>query len=146
MKWLFIIFCAYYTCLYVCVVSCVLSHIRVVQGHMHSTAGGWHEGHSLHMRVLRVQLSLNYKSPSSSILRFLLLFFLYPCCPSVPTVFLSPLCPPLSCLSFLRLALYIHDQLCVSSPAFLLYPSHPQISAVPLWHELEMTLIQPPRV
>lgn len=59
------------------------------KGHMRGTAGGWREESSLHMRVLHVQLSLNHRrSPS-----WLSLFFLYPCCPSVPTVFLPPLCP-----------------------------------------------------
>ena len=79
-------------------------------------------------------------SPFSFCVSFTLAFplsLLYSCSP-LPSVFPSP-----ACLSFLLLALYIHDQLCVSSPALLLYCSHPQISVVPLWHELEMTLIQP---
>lgn len=97
------------------------------------------------MRVLRVQLSpeppLLLHPPAFSLyFSFTLdtpLSLLYSCLHAVL---------PFSCLSFLLIALYIHDQLCVSSPAFLLYPSHPQLSAVPLWHELKMTLIQPPEV
>lgn len=125
--------------------SCVL--ITYVQkSHMHGTAGGWREESSLHMRVLHVQLSLNHRSPSSlsmSCFLSLSLFFLpYP----VPTVFLSVLSSPCLLPFIFPLALYIHNQLRVSSPAFLLYPSHPQLSALSLWHEFKMTCFQPPEV
>lgn len=79
-------------CLQGCVVFVRVKSHTCSKGHMHGTAGGWLEESSLHMHVLRVQLSLNHRSPSSHSL--LSLFSLYPCRPSVPTVFLSPLCPP----------------------------------------------------
>lgn len=101
------------------------------------------------MRVLHVQLSLNHRSPSSSsVSRFLSLSIFFFTLATLPSLLYSclPSDLPFACLSFLLLALYIHGQLCVSSPAFLLYPSHSLLSAVPLWHELNMTLIQPPEV
>lgn len=69
-------------CCHPCMVSCVLSHICVVQGHMHCTAGGWREECSLHIRVLRVQLSLKHIAPLPS-----------PLSPSVFPLPLPSLCP-----------------------------------------------------
>lgn len=103
-----------------CGFHCVKSHTYMTNTHArHSRRVAWGELHLMH-----VQLSLNHRSTSSILPHFVLLFFLYHCCPSVPTVLLSPLCPPFSCLVFLLQALYIHDQLCVYSPPFILCPRH----------------------
>lgn len=122
-----------------CVFMRVKSHACRI-GHMRSTAGGWREASSLHIRV---QLSLKVQRPLPPI----------PCFLCVSSTLASPLsllyshllpCPSLfSRLSLLLTAMQIQGLLCVPSPA--LPPVLLSFLAVPPWHELQMTLIQPPR-
>ena len=100
---------ATFVCMHVWFFMHVKSHTYNTRAHAwHS--GGWREESSLHMRVLHVQLSLNHRSPPPPPFPTfsLSLFFLYPCCPSVPTVFLPPLCPPFL-LSFISPPSHVHS-------------------------------------
>lgn len=102
--------------------SCMLNHIHIVQGHMHGTAGGvaWGELPP-HACAACSAVTEPQKPASSSIPHFLSRYFFFT--PAAPLSLLYSCLPsvlPFSCLSFLLLALYIHDQLCVScscSPA-----------------------------
>lgn len=89
--------------------SCMLNHIHIVQGHMHGTAGGGVR--RAPFTCVCCMFSCHWTTEAHLLLHSplsLSLFFLYPCCPSVPTVFLPPLCPPFL-LSFISPPSHVHS-------------------------------------